>query len=576
MDHQYPTVAKIPVLDTGNDSYKVPENSDSVDSRRKDGRTVIVTTDYMQKKKNDVKARTTLLLSLPDEHQLRNDLDSMSLDDLYNHLKVYKVEVQKKPNSNSQDMAFISSSKNSNNEDGNTCKLLAVGSPFFWQWEHPPLAVGTYTASGNSLMAVGMPCAFYSQQVLSDLPLGCKPLGCKWIFKNKMKVDALVATHNLVIHQMDVKTTFLNGDLEDEIYMKQPEGFVMPGCGSVSTPMEAGIKLMPHMGKHVNQLEYSWAIGCLMYAMKSTRSDIAYAVEKLSRFTSNPSNHQWEAIIKELKSMFEKQAGVERFDLIQTFYACKQEEGKPVAAYVLKIKGYVEQRERLGYVLSQDLSVGLILNCITSDFAKFVNYNMHNMGKTIGELHAMLIEYEKGKDKQVYIPKPKNHKPSAKEHPAKDETCHHCKKVGYWKRNCPIYLAELLKKKKQVGTASSSGKMTRRPFSHRTKRAIDLLRITQTDLGKSDGGGVELGGGGCESMCSIDGGTFGGGDIGDLKYPLVDGDVEEVGDLGLEMKALVDVMERNHTFDPSDFAWCYTYAYIQDGGSFIAKRYTPS
>nr|GEW82911.1 hypothetical protein [Tanacetum cinerariifolium] len=26
----------------------------------------------------------------------------------------------------------------------------AVGSPFFWQWEHPPLAVGTYTASGNS------------------------------------------------------------------------------------------------------------------------------------------------------------------------------------------------------------------------------------------------------------------------------------------------------------------------------------------------------------------------------------------------------------------------------------------
>nr|GEY35307.1 hypothetical protein [Tanacetum cinerariifolium] len=33
------------------------------------------------------------------------------------------------------------------------CKLLAVESPFFWQWEHPPLAVGTYTASGNSLLA---------------------------------------------------------------------------------------------------------------------------------------------------------------------------------------------------------------------------------------------------------------------------------------------------------------------------------------------------------------------------------------------------------------------------------------
>ncbi|GKE84172.1 hypothetical protein Tco_1557914, partial [Tanacetum coccineum] len=45
-------------------------------------------------------------------------------------------------------------------------------------------------------------------------------------------------------------------------------------------------------------------------------------------------------MLKELKSMFEKQAGVERFDLIQTFHACNQEEGKPVAAYVLKMKGY--------------------------------------------------------------------------------------------------------------------------------------------------------------------------------------------------------------------------------------------
>ncbi|GJX35765.1 zinc finger, CCHC-type containing protein [Tanacetum coccineum] len=62
----------------------------------------------------------------------------------------------------------------------------------------------------------------------------------------------------------------------------------------------------------------------------------------------------------------------------------------------------------------------------------------------------------KGKDKQVYIPKPKNPKPSAKEHPAKDDTCHHCKEVGHCKRNCPAYLVELIKKKKKVGTASSS------------------------------------------------------------------------------------------------------------------------
>nr|GEX46105.1 zinc finger, CCHC-type [Tanacetum cinerariifolium] len=104
---------------------------------------------------------------------------------------------------------------------------------------------------------------------LTDLPPGCKALGCKRILKRKMKVDgsidkykarwviqgvrqmeeidffntyapvaristirlllAFAAIHDLDIHQMDVKTAFLNGDLDEEIYMKQPEGFVMPG-----------------------------------------------------------------------------------------------------------------------------------------------------------------------------------------------------------------------------------------------------------------------------------------------------------------------------------------------------------
>jgi hypothetical protein len=36
---------------------------------------------------------------------------------------------------------------------------------------------------------------------------------------------ALVAIEGMEIHQMDVKTTFLNGELEKEIYMEQPEGF---------------------------------------------------------------------------------------------------------------------------------------------------------------------------------------------------------------------------------------------------------------------------------------------------------------------------------------------------------------
>nr|GFC17936.1 hypothetical protein [Tanacetum cinerariifolium] len=43
----------------------------------------------------------------------KGDLDTTSLDDVYNHLKVYEPEVQKKSESNSSNMAFISSAKNS-------------------------------------------------------------------------------------------------------------------------------------------------------------------------------------------------------------------------------------------------------------------------------------------------------------------------------------------------------------------------------------------------------------------------------------------------------------------------------
>ncbi|GKF72012.1 retrotransposon protein, putative, ty1-copia subclass, partial [Tanacetum coccineum] len=43
--------------------------------------------------------------------------------------------------------------------------------------------------------------------------------------------------------------------------------------------------------------------------------------------------------------------------------------------------------------------------------------------------------------------------------------CHHCKEVGHWKRNCPVYLAELQKKRKQVSSVSSSGIFTIELFS---------------------------------------------------------------------------------------------------------------
>ncbi|GKD38714.1 hypothetical protein Tco_1258921, partial [Tanacetum coccineum] len=60
-------------------------------------------------------------------------------------------------------------------------------------------------------------------------------------------------------------------------------------CTPFSTPMDTNEKLMPNNGQAVSQLEYSRVIGCLRYAMTCTRPAIAFAVGKLSMYTSNPS-----------------------------------------------------------------------------------------------------------------------------------------------------------------------------------------------------------------------------------------------------------------------------------------------
>ncbi|GJT94395.1 retrotransposon protein, putative, ty1-copia subclass [Tanacetum coccineum] len=81
---------------------------------------------------------------------------------------------------------------------------------------------------------------------------------------------------------------------------------------------------------------------------------------------------------KELKTLFAQQAEQELLQTTRDFHACKQEEGQSVSSYVLKMKGYIDNLERLG----------------------------HPLGKTVNELHAMLKLHEQTLNCQKQRPAP--------------------------------------------------------------------------------------------------------------------------------------------------------------------------
>ncbi|CAM8923700.1 unnamed protein product [Rhodiola kirilowii] len=72
-------------------------------------------------------------------------------------------------------------------------------------------------------------------------------------------------------------------------------------CYPLTTPYNSSTHLYPNKGKPQSQLEYANVIGSLMYAMTCTRPDIAFAVGKLSRYTSNPSMQHWQVIHRVLR-----------------------------------------------------------------------------------------------------------------------------------------------------------------------------------------------------------------------------------------------------------------------------------
>ncbi|GJX70899.1 hypothetical protein Tco_0308070 [Tanacetum coccineum] len=60
------------------------------------------------------------------------------------------------------------------------------------------------------------------------------------------------------------------------------------------------------------------------------------------------------------------------------------------------MKSYIDNLERLGHPMSLGIAVRLILTSLSKEYDGFIQkYNMHGMGKTVNDLHAMLKLHEK-------------------------------------------------------------------------------------------------------------------------------------------------------------------------------------
>ncbi|GKC26407.1 retrovirus-related pol polyprotein from transposon TNT 1-94 [Tanacetum coccineum] len=128
---------------------------------------------------------------------------------------------------------------------------------------------------------------------------------------------ANVASKNMTVYQMDLKTTFLNGELKEVVYVSQPEGFVdldhlhhvyrlkkalyglkqaPRACDPVDTPMVERTKLGENLsGIPVDQTQYCSMIGSLMY-LTASRPDLVFDVCMCARYQSMPTKKHLESV----------------------------------------------------------------------------------------------------------------------------------------------------------------------------------------------------------------------------------------------------------------------------------------
>ncbi|GJZ13145.1 retrotransposon protein, putative, ty1-copia subclass [Tanacetum coccineum] len=267
-------------------------------------------------------------------------------------------------------------------------------------------------------------------------PAGQKLVSCKWLFKIKEGIEgvqkprykarlvargftqradidynevfSLVVRHTSIwvilalttykdyeLEQIDVKTAFLHGNLEEVIYLKQPPGyeqddmliackskaeigstksllkkdFDMKELGEAKKILDDGKSVKMSLGGHfklslkdcpvkdcdikrMSKVPYANAVGSLMYLMVCTRPDIAYAVSVVSRYLANPGKNHWEAvkwILKYLRAtanvglVYGTNRGnhVDVTCFVDSDYAKDPDKGRFITGYAFLVQGCV-------------------------------------------------------------------------------------------------------------------------------------------------------------------------------------------------------------------------------------------
>ena len=185
-------------------------------------------------------------------------------------------------------------------------------------------------------------------------------------------------------------------------------------------------------------------------------------------------------ILTHLQELYDVAGKTARYEISKELFRCRMSEGSSVNDHVLKMINLIERLGQLGFNMDRELSQDLVLQSLPGLFSQFVvNFHMNKMDVSLAELHNMLKTAESNfpsKKSSVLLigegsnPKKRKKNPPKKkkvgekkpvppkvEDPKSKAVCFHYNKVGHWKRNCKVDLAELKKKKGSETTASDSG-----------------------------------------------------------------------------------------------------------------------